>query len=179
LIEVSLNGRGGQGIVAGGELLVKGAIKQGIFAQSIPFFGGERRGAPVSSGIRISNEPIYTHESIKSADIIALFDISLINIIKLDMLKEQGILLVNAPNIQKLWKNTYYLDATSIAKSMGLVVAGWPLVNTAMMGALAKISGLVDVSDLKDIAMEQFHGDYGKMNADAVQKGAELVRKLD
>jgi len=174
-----LQGRGGQGVVAGGELLVKGAVKQGIFAQSIPFFGGERRGAPVSSGIRISNEPIYTHESIKSADIIAVFDISLINIVKLDMLKEQGILLVNAPIAQKLWKNLYYVDATSIAKSFGLTIAGWPLVNTAMMGALAKITGIIDVSDLKDIAAEQFHGDYGKLNADAVQKGADEVKKLE
>jgi len=88
VIEISLHGRGGQGVVAAGELLVKGAVKQGIYAQSIPFFGGERRGAPVRSGVRISDSPIYTHDSIKNADIMAIFDLSLLDVVDLHILKE-------------------------------------------------------------------------------------------
>ncbi|MGC9142957.1 MAG: 2-oxoacid:acceptor oxidoreductase family protein, partial [Candidatus Micrarchaeia archaeon] len=88
MIEISLHGRGGQGVVAAGELLVRAAVKQGIYAQSIPFFGGERRGAPVRSGVRISDRPIYTHEGIKNADIITVFDTSLLNIINIGILKE-------------------------------------------------------------------------------------------
>ena len=179
MIEISLHGRGGQGVVAAGELLVRAAVKQGIYAQSIPFFGGERRGAPVRSGVRISDKPIYTHESIRSADIIAVFDTSLLSIISLDMLKENGSLLVNAPSAQKLATNTYYVDATSIAKSLGLVIAGWPLVNTALMGALTKLSGLVDIEDLKAIAREQFSGERGELNARAIELGANEVKKVE
>lgn len=179
MIEISLHGRGGQGVVAAGELLVKAAIKQGIYAQSIPFFGGERRGAPVRSGIRIDTEPIYTHESIKSADIIVVFDPSLLSIINMNILKENGSVLVNSPNPQKMAKSTYYLDATSIAESLGLVIAGWALVNTPLMGALAKISKIVNVEDLKESAMEQFKGERGALNAKAIEIGANEVKKLE
>ncbi|MGB9732966.1 MAG: 2-oxoacid:acceptor oxidoreductase family protein [Candidatus Micrarchaeales archaeon] len=178
MIEISLHGRGGQGVVAAGELLVRAAVKQGIYAQSIPFFGGERRGAPVRSGVRISDRPIYTHEGIKNADIITVFDTSLLNIINIGILKENGSLLVNAPSVQKIVSNTYYVDATSIAKSLGLVIAGWPLVNTALMGALAKLSGLVNIEDLKAIAKEQFSGERGELNAQAIELGANRVRKV-
>jgi len=178
VIEISLHGRGGQGVVAAGELLVKGAVKQGIYAQSIPFFGGERRGAPVRSGVRISDSPIYTHESIKDADIMAIFDVSLLDVVDLHILKDGGSLLINSPSPKKIVQNTYYVDATSIAKSLGLVIAGWPLVNTPLMGALAKISGIVNVEDLEAIAIEQF-GRRGELNAKAIELGANGVRKLD
>jgi len=88
VVEISLHGRGCQGVVAAGELLVKGAVKQGIYAQSIPFLGGERRGATVMSGVRISDSPIYTHESIKNADIMEIFDVSLLDAVDLHILKE-------------------------------------------------------------------------------------------
>ncbi|MGC8777029.1 MAG: 2-oxoacid:acceptor oxidoreductase family protein, partial [Candidatus Micrarchaeia archaeon] len=138
----------------------------------------ERRGAPVRSGVRISDRPIYTHEGIKNADIITVFDKSLLNIINIGILKENGSLLVNAPSVQKIVSNTYYVDATSIAKSLGLVIAGWPLVNTALMGALAKLSGLVNIEDLKAIAKEQFSGERGELNAQAIELGANRVRKV-
>ena len=104
MIELSLHGRGGQGVVAAGELLVKGAVKQGIYAQSIPFFGGERSGAPVRSVVRISDSPIYTHESIKNADIMAIFDVSLLDVVDLHILKEGGSLLINSPSSKKFYK---------------------------------------------------------------------------
>ena len=61
MIEIMLYGRGGQGVVTAGELLVKAAIHKGIYGQSIPFFGGERRGAPVYSYVRIDNKPVRIH----------------------------------------------------------------------------------------------------------------------
>jgi pyruvate ferredoxin oxidoreductase gamma subunit len=179
LIEISLFGRGGQGVVVGGEFLVKAAIAEGIYAQSIPFFGGERRGAPVSSGVRISNEPIYQHESIKKADIITIFDKSLIDFAKpLDRIKQNGVILLNTNNPQEQWPNTYYVDATSIAKDLGLVIAGWPLVNTTMLGALASITKTIDVNVLKDIVSKEF-GKRGAQNAQAVERGAKEVKKIE
>jgi len=80
MLEISLKGRGGQGVVTAGELLVSAAIKEGIYGQSIPFYGGERRGAPVTSEVRVSKEPIFMHRRVYNPDIIAVFDPSLINL---------------------------------------------------------------------------------------------------
>jgi pyruvate ferredoxin oxidoreductase gamma subunit len=54
MIEVRFHGRGGQGAVTSAELIARAAIKQGLYAQTFPSFGPERRGAPVRipAGIR-------------------------------------------------------------------------------------------------------------------------------
>ena len=53
MIEVRFHGRGGQGAVTAGELMVNAMNFEGKWAQSFPFFGGERRGAPVMAFLRI------------------------------------------------------------------------------------------------------------------------------
>ncbi|MFP3226293.1 MAG: 2-oxoacid:acceptor oxidoreductase family protein, partial [Sulfolobaceae archaeon] len=59
LVELALRGRGGQGVVTAGELLVKAEVLDDKYGQSIPFYGGERRGAPVVSYVRLSDQPIF------------------------------------------------------------------------------------------------------------------------
>lgn len=46
--EIRLHGIGGLGTVKAGELLVHAAVASGKFGNSIPFFGFERQGAPVT-----------------------------------------------------------------------------------------------------------------------------------
>ena len=59
-----------------------------------------------------------------------------------------------------------------------MVIAGWSLVNTPIMGALAKIPGIINVEDLKAIVIEQF-GRRGELNAKAIELSANGVRKFD
>ena len=48
LVEIVFHGRGGQGAVTAANLLVAAALKDGNKGvQAFPFFGAERRGAPV------------------------------------------------------------------------------------------------------------------------------------
>ena len=47
IIEIRWHGRGGQGAVTSAELVALAAIKEGKYAQAMPSFGPERRGAPV------------------------------------------------------------------------------------------------------------------------------------
>ena len=59
LIEIVFHGRGGQGSVTAANLLVSAALKdknKGV--QAFPFFGAERRGAPVRAFARISDDEI-------------------------------------------------------------------------------------------------------------------------
>ncbi|WP_048057593.1 2-oxoacid:acceptor oxidoreductase family protein [Metallosphaera cuprina] len=180
MIEISLKGRGGQGVVTAGELLTKSVIAKGKYAQSIPFFGGERRGAPVSSEVRISDEPIPLHRRVYNPDVVVVFDTTLIPLINpLEGLKDNGILLINSDNPKKYWKNTYYVNATEIARSLGLVVAGWSVVNTAMLGALAEMTKVVEPELLETSVMEEFPGKLGELNAKAVFLGTKEVKSLD
>lgn len=46
------------GAVKAAEALVYAAVMDGKYGNSIPFFGFERQGAPVTAFVRISEEPI-------------------------------------------------------------------------------------------------------------------------
>ncbi|MCH4816364.1 MAG: 2-oxoacid:acceptor oxidoreductase family protein [Saccharolobus sp.] len=180
LIELALRGRGGQGIVTAGELVTKAMVLEDKYAQSIPFFGGERRGAPVVSFLRLSDKPILLHREVYNPDGVAIFDTSLIQIINVtEGLKENGFLLLNTNTPKRIWKNEYIVDATSIAKELGLVVAGWAVVNTAMIGALVKILGQPSLHSLEEAVKEEFPGKIGELNAEAVEMGYKEVKRVD
>ncbi|AWR98044.1 pyruvate synthase [Acidianus sulfidivorans JP7] len=180
LKEISLRGRGGQGVVTAGELLVKAAVLEDEYGQSIPFYGGERRGAPVVTFVRLSEEPILLHREVYNPDGVVVFDPSLFSILNVtEGLKDTGFLLVNTPVPKKLANNEYIIDATSIAKKLGLIVAGWTVVNTTMVGAVAKILGKPSLNSLEEAIKEEFPGKVGELNAEAAELGFKEVRKVD
>lgn len=180
LLELALRGRGGQGVVTAGEMVVKASVLEDSYAQSIPFYGGERRGAPVVSFLRISDQPIFLHREVYNPDGVVVFDSSLIQVINVtEGIKESGFLLINTPEPKRWWKNEYIVDATSIAKDLNLIVAGWAVVNTAMIGALAKVLGRPSISSLEKVVKEEFPGKLGELNAEAVERGYKEVRRID
>ena len=50
--EIRIHGRGGQGTVVAAEILAAAFVLEGKYAANFPFFGQERRGAPVSAFVR-------------------------------------------------------------------------------------------------------------------------------
>ncbi len=164
-----------------GEVLVASSISEGYYGQSIPFYGGERRGAPVTSEVRLSKEPIFLHRRVYNPDVVAVFDPSLFSVLNpLEGLKENGKVLVNTANPRKVWKETYVVDATRIAQDVGLVIAGWAVVNTAMVGALANLlRDYVDLEALEEVVKEEFPGKLGELNAEAISLGYRGVKRVD
>jgi len=178
-LEIVLRGRGGMGVVTAGEILVKAAVLEGKYGQSIPSYGGERRGAPVTSYVRLSDEPIYIHREVYNADLIGVFDPSLFKVMNpLEGLKEDGILVINTKTPQKLWKRTFYLDAVEIAEKLNLIIAGWRLVNIPMVGAIARITGMISLDAIEEAVKEEFEGKLGETNAEAAKLGYEMVREV-
>jgi len=178
-LEIVLRGRGGMGVVTAGEILVKAAVLEGKYGQSIPSYGGERRGAPVTSYVRLSDEPIYIHREVYNADLIGVFDPSLFKVMNpLEDLKEDGILVINTKTPQKLWKKTFYLDAVEIAEKLNLIIAGWRLVNIPMVGAIARITGMISLDAIEEAVKEEFEGKLGETNAEAAKLGYEMVREV-
>src|SRR3989337_574467 len=71
LMEIRFHGRGGQGAVVASELLAQAVFLEGKYPQSFPFFGVERRGAPVTAFTRIDDRPISIRTSVTTPDILA------------------------------------------------------------------------------------------------------------
>jgi len=179
MIEVRFHGRGGQGAVTSAELLALAAISEGKYAQAFPSFGPERRGAPVLAFVRTDDKPIRIRADIKEPDVVAVLDPGLLEIVNVtDGLKENGFLVVNTKKspeeLKSLYGNRYQVaavDATAIARE----TIGVPIVNTTMLGAILRVTKLVNVSSLEEPLKERF-GERGSRNLKACQTAFEKTQ---
>jgi len=65
MLEIRFHGRGGQGTVVATTLLAKAFFQAGYQVQSFPFFGVERRGAPVEAYVRVDKEKIFLRTNVR------------------------------------------------------------------------------------------------------------------
>jgi len=184
VIELRFHGRGGQGAVMASELLAQAAFLEGKFPQSFPFFGVERRGAPVTAFTRIDAKPISVRTSITEPDIVVVLDASLMRTTRVMAgLKKHGLLLVNTDHpvvgIEKRFEGRIAtVDATAIALDHGLGSRSTPIVNTAILGALARASGVVSIDSVVE-AIIRFVPARIEANADAARDASRGVRMLE
>lgn len=144
--EIRFHGRGGQGAVTASTMLAEAAFMEGSDVQAFPFFGVERRGAPVTAFTRIDKKRIRIKSAIHEPDYVVVLDPTLIGIIDLaGGLKPGGLILINTKKKPKDFKfarkvKVATVDATSIALRYGLGTKAAPIVNTPMLGAFSKAS---------------------------------------
>ena len=186
LFEIRWHGRGGQGAVTASKILAEAALAEGKFIQSFPEFGPERTGAPVRSYTRISSRPILIHSPIIHPDTVVLLDPSLLATEDICQgLKPDGVILVNTKltpvDIRKKLNLTggrvFTVDATGIA----IEKLGRNIPNTPVLGALVKITGLVQIETLinnfKEKYSYKFAANVIQGNLDAINKAASEVQK--
>jgi pyruvate ferredoxin oxidoreductase gamma subunit len=178
ITEIRWHGRGGQGAVTSAELVALAAIKEGKYAQAMPSFGPERRGAPVLAYNRVSTKPIRARAPVDEPDVVIILNPGLLSITNVTSgLKKDGALIVNTPkNIEDIksefggpWKLAV-VNGTAIARE----ILGVPIVNTTMIGALIKVTDSINLSSLEEPIKERF-GARAKNNINACQKAYDQV----
>ena len=178
ILEVRWHGRGGLGAVTSAELLARAAISEGKYAQSFPSFGPERRGAPVIAFLRISDEFIRTRTPIDKPDVVVVLDPGLLRTVDVTSgLKNNGKIIINSrkspAELQSKFGYKWPLatvNATSIAKE----TIGVPITNTAMIGALLKITQIVRPDSVVEQLQERF-GTRAKGNIEAMNRAYKEV----
>lgn len=183
MIEVRIHGRGGQGVVTAAELIAESAFEEGYFAQAFPLFGVERSGAPIQAFARISQEPIIIKEQIYHPDFLLIQDATLLDQIAIFTgLKKTTKILVNSPRpaeaiINDLRKIGIDISINQLqstpATEIALEIIGKNIVNTLMLGAFAKSSGLISLNTLKKTITNKF-SEKGK---NIVEKNISAVTK--
>ncbi len=154
MIELRFHSRGGQGGVIAGKLLAVAVFKEGKFVQTFPTFGVERRGAPVMTFVRIDNRPIRLRNQVYNPDHLIVLDPSLIQFYDvLQGLKPGGIILVNTDkDVSEFQFPEQYravaVNAARIAIDHDLGSITQPIVNTSILGALARVTGLVSIDSV-------------------------------
>lgn len=183
LVEIRWHGRGGQGAVTASQLVAVAAIKEGKFALAFPEFGAERRGAPVKAYTRITDETtVVPRTPIVEPDMVVVLDPSLLSLPVVPQgLKENGMMIVNTPkspdSIREIVGRRDIRVAVVNATRIAMDTLGRPIVNTAILGALVKASGVVKLDTILDAVRERFGFSerLASSNVEAVKKAYEEV----
>ena len=177
MIEIRIHGRGGQGAVTTGQIMAIAAFADGKESQTFPMFGVERAGAPVQAFARISDTPINLRSQVYSPDVVIVLDASLIAAVDVtEGLKKNGLLIVNTNKKPgelgvKGDFNIHTIDATSIA----LAIFNKPIVNTAVLGAFAKLTKLISLNSLLAAIDETLGSKKGREIAELNKKAITEV----
>jgi 2-oxoisovalerate ferredoxin oxidoreductase gamma subunit len=160
LIEIRTHGRGGQGAVIASKVLANAFFLEGKFVQAFPAFGVERRGAPVVAFTRLDSSPILLRCEIYNPDHIIVLDNALVESIDITAgLKKGGWIIINSrrkpeefPYINDF--RVAAVDANAIALEHKLGSRSAPIVNTAILGAFARSTGLVGLDSVVQAVFE-------------------------
>ena len=178
IINVTWHGRGGQGAVTAAMILAEAAYIDGYKGvTAAPFFGVERRGAPITATTRFSRKPIRTLTPTAKAEVVVVLDERLMQAVDvLGGLRRDGLLILNSSNLPEKFCADMDIavatsDANSIAEEVGLVVAGTVLVNTSLLGAFSRASGLVNMQSLEKAISKNFNPKAAQINI----RGARLT----
>lgn len=178
MIEIRFHGRGGQGAVTAANILADACFKEGKDVQSFPFFGVERRGAPVTAFTRIDSKPIRIKYQIYEPDFVVVMDSGLMKTVNvLEGLKKNGSVLINTssrPDEIKMDAKIATVDATGIALKHKLGSRMAPIINTAILGALAKTSNVVKIVTIME-SIKEIAPSRKEENADAAKEAYENV----
>ena len=180
VVEISLRGRGGQGVVMASQMLGFAFFKAGLYPQCYSLFGGERRGAPVVSFLRVDEEKILLKCDIRLPDEMIFVDSSLIGRENIkSLVKPGGKILINtgrAGNGEFSFLSEYTIgtvNATHIAEELGLA----RVMNTILLGAYARFTGHISLDHVIEAVKEMVPGKKEE-NIEAVRKGYEQLEIL-
>ncbi len=179
--KVKLYGLGGQGVVTGAKMLTYAAVNDNKYAQNLPSYGHERRGAPVTSDVIIDDKDILLKTYVYEPDVVIVFDLSIIEkgVNIYSGISQDTRFIINCegnPGGYEFVENygaVYYVNS----KQISLDILGRNIPNSAMVGAAAR-AGLVTIQSVEKTLSNWFKGKDGKINAEAARKAYEECRKI-
>ncbi len=180
MLEVRFHGRGGQGAVTAANLLAGAALRDGKKGvQAFPHFGGERRGAPVASFVRIADDEVRLRSRVYHPDIVVVMDRQTLESTDVTAgVKEGGIIIINSRKKPTDFDfsdrfRVAVVDAAGISISRNLLVSGIPALNTPMLGAVARMTEDVSLESIMEVIRQQWKGKIGEANAEAAKEAYE------
>ncbi|MGQ9506304.1 MAG: 2-oxoacid:acceptor oxidoreductase family protein [Candidatus Bathycorpusculaceae bacterium] len=172
-IEIIIGGSGGQGAVLAGQILGKAVAYEGKQVLQTQSYGAEARGSLARSEVIISDNKIG-FPAVRKCDILVVMNQESLNAY-LHYLKEDGILIVDSTNIQKtpeISAKTYTVPITETCKKM---FGEATYANMIMLGALTKITKIVDGKTVEKVIEETVPAKTLDPNLKAFKKGQELI----
>ncbi len=175
--QIRIHGRGGQGSVTMASMMAEAGFESGNYAQGFPSFGVERLGAPIEAFVRFDDKEITDRSQVYSPDYVIVQDSTLIELVDVAKgLSEDGMIIINSSKDAKeididTEAKVLTVDATDIARRH----LGRPIMNTALSGAFAKATGLIEKESMAKVIRNTFGGDVGEKNVKAMEEAYRVV----
>jgi 2-oxoacid:acceptor oxidoreductase gamma subunit (pyruvate/2-ketoisovalerate family) len=151
MLEIKFMGRGGQGVVVASQILARVYFLMGLYPQCFSVFGGERRGAPVASFLRVDRQKVLLKCAIQRPDHLIYMAPDLLDEKEVvSTLKPGGWVLINESMGRRDYQglaNTRValVDALAVAQEAGL----GGTINTAVLGAYVRASQAIPLQHLE------------------------------
>ena len=167
VVEIRWHGRGGQGAKTASLLLADAAFNTGKYVQGFPEYGPERMGAPITAYNRISDEKITIHSNIYEPDYVVVVDDTLLASVDVTAgLKESGAIIVNTTKspeeIRPYLKGYKGKICTIDARTISVETLGRYFPNTPMLGAVVKVSKIMDEKAFLEDMVESFKHKFAR-----------------
>lgn len=168
ITRIRWHGRGGQGAITAAKIVANSAFEAGYEGiVMVPSFGTERRGAPVSTSLKISRKKINDLSPTENPDIVVVLDHMILDEVDVTAgLKKGGLLVINTPLRPEDYEfsnlTMAVADVTTLASEVGLRKG---IVNSGIIGVLARVVDLVDIALLAKGIEAEFVGRKPKENA--------------
>jgi pyruvate ferredoxin oxidoreductase gamma subunit len=187
VVEIRWHGRGGQGAKTASLLLADAAFNTGKFIQGFPEYGPERMGAPITAYNRISDDKLSIHCNIYEPDYVVVVDDTLLQAVDVTAgLKETGAIIINTTkspeDVKALLKGYKGKVATIDARTISIETLGKYFPNTPMLGAVVKVSGIMDEKEFLHDMVESFKHKFAKKpevvegNIKAIERSMQEVK---
>ena len=178
--EIRIHGRGGQGSLVLAQFMAIAALEDGKYGQAFPYLGGggERRGKPIVAFCRLSDSPIRIRSRINAPDYVIVQDATILGEIDVEEgLKPDGLVLINTErsvgDLKLKSPNVIAISAEQLARR----ILGRPIINTALLGTFAGVSGELSLQASVRAVQNKFPGDLGLKNARVVEESYRAFQK--
>ncbi len=189
VVEIRWHGRGGQGAKTASLLLADAAFNTGKYIQGFPEYGPERMGAPITAYNRISDDRLTVHSNIYEPQYVVVVDDTLLLSVDVTAgLKEDGAIIINTTRtpeeVRPLLKGYKGKVCTIDAKTISVETLGKYFPNTPMLGAVVKVSQVMDEKTFLHDMVESFKHKFAKKpevvegNIKALERSMQEVKGL-
>ena len=169
-------GFGGQGIISLGQIWVYFGMKEGKNVTFFPFYGAEKRGGIARASVIVSDEEIAS-PLVTIPDSVLVMNSDSLPLCE-GILKTGGLMLINSTLVKEEPKRkdikVVGVEMTSLAEKIGDI----RIANMVALGAMARLTGALSLTDIEAILKKFFPSDKHKfvpMNVEAIRTGFGAV----
>ncbi len=172
-IEIIISGFGGQGVVLAGEILGRAAAYEEKHVVQTQSYGAEARGSAARSEVIISDRKIE-FPKVRKCDILVAMSQKALEV-NLKDLKKKGVLIVDKDKVEKLPDTKTGVFKIPATKSAAKLLKSRLYTNVIMLGALTKITGIVEEKTVEKAITDSVPETTREANILGFRKGLKLA----